>query len=455
MRVLLVSPNRLRFPYPVYPIGLDYVAGAIAPTHESRIVDLCPTEDGAIGPALRAAVRDFAPEAVGVSIRNVDSLEATNLRDFVKDTRSIVSQIRAATSAPVVLGGAGFTIYPTELLAALGADYGVVGEGERARALFDALEAGRWAGGLPGIAVAGSPAPPPAPLGADFAPRRAPLANNPALDYYLAHGGIVGIQSQRGCSHRCVYCTYPGIDGRSRRAFPPEAVAREAKRLEAAGARYLFLTDSLFNADPAHCLAVADQFRRLRLGIPWGAFYAPVSPPDGFYARMAEAGCAHVEFGTESLSDAMLARIGKPFRFDSVIDAHESARSAGLHVAHFMILGGPGETGQTADTTLDRCDRLTGSAFFFFCGMRICPGTGLERLALASGQLVPGKSLLDPVFYETADMPLASIADRVRKRAARRPHWVVGAGSDRSAALLARLYEHGHTGPLWERLVEA
>jgi hypothetical protein len=455
VRVLLVSLNRLRFPYPVYPIGLDYVAGAISPAHPSRILDLCPVDEAEIGCTLDAAIRDFAPGAVGVSIRNVDNLEATSLRAFVKDMRSVVDRIRSATSAPVVLGGAGFTIYPTELLAALGADYGVVGEGERARALLDALEAGRGVGALPGVAVAGSPAPPAAPLGPGLAPRRAPVADNPALGFYLARGGIVGIQTQRGCSLRCLYCTYPGIEGRSRRGFSPEAVAREAKQLEAAGARYLFLTDSVFNADPDHCLAVADQFRRFRLGIPWGAFFAPLSPPDGFYARMADAGCTHVEFGTESLSDVMLPRIGKSFLFDAVVDAHGSARSAGLHVAHFMILGGPGETLPTLNDTLDRCDQLAGSAIFFFCGMRICPGTGLEQLARASGQLGPGESLLEPVFYEPPDLRLETIADRVRERAAGRASWIVGAGADRAAALLTRLHERGHTGPLWERLVKA
>jgi len=151
----------------------------------------------------------------------------------------------------------------------------------------------------------------------------------------------------------------------------------------------------------------------------------------------------------------MLPRFGKPFGFDEVVDAHESARSAGLHVAHFMIPGGPGETSRTLEETLDRCDRIAGSAIFFFCGMRICPGTGLERLARAAGQIRPGMSLLEPVFYEPPALPLRRIADRVLERAAGRHGWIVGAGADRAAALLARLYERGHTGPLWERLVEA
>ena len=39
MRVLLISANTLTSPYPVYPIGLDYVAAALTPAHEVRILD--------------------------------------------------------------------------------------------------------------------------------------------------------------------------------------------------------------------------------------------------------------------------------------------------------------------------------------------------------------------------------------------------------------------------------
>jgi hypothetical protein len=87
--------------------------------------------------------------------------------------------------------------------------------------------------------------------------------------------------------------------------------------------------------------------------------------------------------------------------------------------------------------------------------MRICPGTGLERLARASGQLSPGQSLLAPVFYEPPGLPLAAIAERVLRQANGRTSWIVGAGSERTAALLTRLYQRGYKGPLWERLADA
>jgi radical SAM superfamily enzyme YgiQ (UPF0313 family) len=444
--------NRSGFPYPVYPLGVDHVAGAISPPHEVRILDLCPLPDDRVDAEIDLAIREFAPGAVGLSIRNIDNNDATAVEAFLAPVRTIVERIRSATRAPVVLGGAGFTLFPDELMQLLGADYGVVGEGEQALALFDALAGGRSPEGLPGVALRGRRAPPPVPQ-AVVAPKRAAPGQNPALDFYRARGGILNLQTQRGCPFRCVYCTYPSIEGRLARRFPADEVARVARELEGAGARFLFLTDSVFNGDPAHAEGVAEAFRRAELGVPWGAFFAPTAPPEGFYARMAKARCSHVEFGTESLSDRMLGRMRKTFRQADVLAAHRAALDAGIHVAHFLLLGGPGETEETLEETLSAAEALDGAALFFFCGMRIYPGTELEGIALREGRLAPGKSLLEPVFYEPPALPLATIARLVEQRADGRVNWIVGAGSGRAAALVARLHARGHAGPLWERLV--
>jgi radical SAM superfamily enzyme YgiQ (UPF0313 family) len=442
----------MRYPYPVHPIGLDYVAGALAPAHEVRVLDLCPLEESEVAHALDAAVGEFTPGAVGLSIRNVDTLDAPETQSFLQDARAVVDRLRATSGASVVLGGAGFTLFPGEMLQALGADYGVVGEGERARALFDALAAGAVPDGLPGVVRRGQPAPAPRPLAPGQHGARASPAGNPALGWYLARGGILGLQTQRGCALRCLYCTYPTIEGGEVRAFDPAAVAAEGRMLEELGARFLFLTDSVFNSTPAHALTLAAAFRRAGLRVPWGAYFAPSTPPPGFYAAMREAGCTHVEFGTESMCDAMLPRLHKPFGKADVLRAHAAARAAGIHVAHFMAMGGPGETAATVAETLDGCEALGGATLFFFCGMRIYPGTGLERVARAAGQLAPGQSLLEPVYYRPPELSLDALAMQVRERAEGHPGWMVGSGAAQAGAAVERLHARGYAGPLWELL---
>ena len=71
MRVLLVSANRERLPSPVVPLGVLSVAAAVRDEHEVRVLDLCfePDPHGAI----RRAIAAFAPEVVGIGLRNLHS----------------------------------------------------------------------------------------------------------------------------------------------------------------------------------------------------------------------------------------------------------------------------------------------------------------------------------------------------------------------------------------------
>jgi len=40
MKVLLISANTTHAPHPVYPLGLDYLIGALTPRHEVQILDV-------------------------------------------------------------------------------------------------------------------------------------------------------------------------------------------------------------------------------------------------------------------------------------------------------------------------------------------------------------------------------------------------------------------------------
>jgi radical SAM superfamily enzyme YgiQ (UPF0313 family) len=335
-------------------------------------------------------------------------------------------------------------------MALLGADYGIIGEGERLAALLEAIEKGTDPAGLPGVILPGQAAALPKPFDTPVART---LNRFPTVtDYYVRHGGMLNLQSKRGCPFRCIYCTYPHIEGHHLRFVAPQEIARTAVELEAAGARSLFVTDSAFNADPDHSLEVARAFRKAGLTLPWGAFFAPTRLPDDYFQIMADCGLCHVEFGTESLSDTVLSAYGKPFRRQAVLAAHRMARDAGLHTAHYMLFGGPGETPQTLAETLDGVERLDKCAVFMFCGMRIYPHTRLYDLALAEGQIRNGQNLVVPNFYHPPGIDMHHIMEAIQARRRGRLNWIIGAGSPETAAITARMYRKGYSGPLWEYL---
>lgn len=446
MRVLLISPNTLTVPYPVYPLGLDYVAGSIGPEHELARFDLnCASLD-----ELARLIADFSPEVIGLACRNIDNTEAGAPKYFLEQLHELVLWLRARCQAVIVCGGSGFTIMPEAVLAALEADFGIIGEGERFGLLVEALARGDDPAALPGVLRPNGPVRIPPPWPGLRQRRMAPL---PQVAFYAQqHGGMLNLQTKRGCSFRCVYCPYPHIEGRSHRLIPPESVAQTALELEAAGARYIFITDSAFNSHPGHSRAVARAFRASGLRIPWGAFFAPLAPESDYFALMAEAGCKHVEFGTESMSGAILRNYRKPFQPADVFAAHRAARAAGLHVAHYFLLGGPGENAATVQESLTAIEELTGAAFFFFIGIRIYPGTEICEMAIQRGQITADTDLRQPVFYKNSAITRDEIEALVVRQARGRLNWLVGAGVDQVAALVARMHAKGMVGPLWEYL---
>lgn len=446
MRVLLISPNTLTVPYPVYPLGLDYVAGSIGPEHELARFDLnCASLD-----ELARLIADFAPEVIGLACRNIDNTEAGAPKYFLEQLHELVLWLRARCQAVIVCGGSGFTIMPEAVLAALEADFGIIGEGERFGLLVEALARGDDPAALPGVLRPNGPVRIPPPWPGLRQRRMAPL---PQVAFYAQqHGGMLNLQTKRGCSFRCVYCPYPHIEGRSHRLIPPESVAQTALELEAAGARYIFITDSAFNSHPSHSRAVARAFRASGLRIPWGAFFAPLAPESGYFALMAEAGCKHVEFGTESMSGAILRNYRKPFQPADVFAAHRAARAAGLHVAHYFLLGGPGENAATVQESLTAIEELTGAAFFFFIGIRIYPGTEICEMAIQRGQITADTDLRQPVFYKNSAITRDEMEALVVRQARGRLNWLVGAGVDQVATLVARMHAKGMVGPLWEYL---
>ena len=447
MNILLISPNTLTAPYPVYPIGLDYVAASVAENHRVRIADMnCLQLD-----ELAGIVNDFSPRIIGISCRNIDNTDEGDSRFFIREYRRLVDWLRNQSGAILVCGGAGFTIMPDRIFAALGVDYGIIGEGERFGLLVEAIAAGDEPTSIPGIIAAAGRNEPPPPWPEE--PQRVFDPGQEHHRFYTDKGGMLNLQSKRGCCFSCIYCPYPHIEGKKHRQLEPRKVARTAIELQQAGARYLFMTDSAFNSDVAHSMAVARAFKTAGLSIPWGGFFAPIRLPSDYFSLMAESGLTHVEFGTESLSAAMLKTYRKPFSVQEVFKAHEQARSAGIHTAHYLLLGGPGESETTVRETLDALEHLEKAVLFFFIGIRIYPWTTLYDMALAEGKITAETDLLEPVFYTPDAIDHDTIESLVMERAAGRRNWVVGSGGAAGADTLSRLHERGFIGPLWEYLV--
>ncbi len=448
MKILLISANKVRVPFPVYPIGLDYLAGALKPEHAVRLLDLVDKDAHS---AIPLEIKEFQPDCMGLSIRNIDNSEATDSISYIEEYREVVRIIRDSTRAPLILGGAGFSLFPESLISELEADYGIAGEGERLNLLLDALKKGSAPEDIPGVICRQKGFSQPLPWQGDI--RRDLPENATSSEFYTRNSGMLNLQTKRGCPFNCIYCTYPVIEGTVIRRADPVICAKTAVGLREKGAKYIYIADSVFNSDYEHCLKVADEFIKAGLDIPWGGFFSPLKGQGGLFQKLKNAGLTHCEFGTESLSERMLMTYRKPFNVSDVMNAHEVAIKAGLHVCHYFLLGGPGENIDSIEETLENAEKLASAVFFFFCGIRIYPGTGLYNMALAEGRISPDDDLLKPVFYQSDGISTEEIEEMIIDKAAGRRNWVIGSGGSEMNRIMARLYSRGRVGPLWEKLI--
>ncbi len=103
MNVLLISANTHIYPYPAYPLGLDYVAGALADRHQVQIVDM--NAQGAWD-TLFDVIEGYAPDVIGLSVRNIDNTDSTHPQGYLSGYRDLVDAIRTRSSSPWSSAGA-------------------------------------------------------------------------------------------------------------------------------------------------------------------------------------------------------------------------------------------------------------------------------------------------------------------------------------------------------------
>ncbi len=447
-KVLLISDNRCTTPDPVFPLGLAYLNSALRRAgHDTHWVDsLAGAEQ------MEAVLAGYQPDVVGISVRNIDDVIIRKRETFFDRLPSLGETVRRKIKCPVVVGGSGFSIFPRQLLELTGADYGICGEGEAGFvSLLAALNNGRNFSGIPGLVhrdnghiVINPPAGSPDGQTLDQDDRPAAIS-----EYYLRTSGMLNLQTQRGCACQCCYCTYPVIEGRHNRRRSAEAVADEFEQVQRLGARYVFIVDSVFNSSPRHVVEICEAILRRKVKLSWGCFLRPQGLTPELMKLMQRAGLAHIEFGSDSFCDEVLAAYQKGLTFDDILHSNELASREKIDVCHFLISGGPGETGETLRRGFEASLRIQNAVIIAVVGMRIYPGTRLLQQAVAEGGIGPETDLLAPTYYLAPGLGVEDVFARLQEFARLAPNWIVGDPGPAYTRLVERLRKKGALGPLW------
>jgi radical SAM superfamily enzyme YgiQ (UPF0313 family) len=281
-----------------------------------------------------------------------------------------------------------------------------------------------------------------------------PLRPQRLIDYYKKSTAILNIQSQRGCPFTCCYCTYPFIDGPRGRSRDPAEFVDEVEELRRAGIRYLFITDSVFNTSNDHVARICEELLRRRVDVSWSCFLRPCDMSKDLWLLMARAGLKHVEFGSDSFCDEVLRNYGKNFTFDDIAHTSEHARAAKVRYAHFLIIGGPGETELTIKKSFEHSQRLRHTIVFAYIGMRIYPGTSLCARAIAQKVITGETDLVRPEFYLAPGLDIERINALLSRFTKGTPQWLYDEPEVQAGKIMQTLRNMGVEGPLWEFLIK-
>ena len=400
MQIGLVNTNRIR--PPIAPIGLDYVAEAVAAAgHRVEVLDLCWSDDA------RQDIGDFFSKAefglVGITLRNTDDCVAASGESFLPTFSEIVGLVRQNTAATVAIGGVGFSAMPETVLKSCRADVGIWGDGEFTfTRLADRIDVRRPWDDLPNLIVGGGGAWRRTPVEAgdmgSLPPMRRRRVDNVR---YFREGGQAGFETKRGCPGQCTYCADPVAKGIRSRVRSPESVADELECLLEQGIDHFHTCDSEFNLPERHAKEVCRELIRRGMGgrIRWYAYCTPAPFSKELAELMHEAGCVGINFGADNGNAEMLKRLGRGHGPGEIENCVTYCKAFGIATMLDLLLGSPGETDASILETLELMKRAEPDRVGVALGIRVYQGTRLAASLSKSGEVDLATDATMPVFY--------------------------------------------------------
>ncbi len=371
MRVLLLSmPDSFEHTPALtmrMPNGaLASLAGNAGPGHDVRVADLILVQDRVL-PTVERLMQQYRPQVVGLSVMTFQRRTALRLVRFLR---------RIAPSLTIVAGGYDPSLAPEAYEAPdSGVDYLVRGEGELTfRALLDALEAGRDVAGIPGLscrlpARAGggfhhNPARTVSQLEGDIA---LPDRGARVLQGYTFMGREIDIvETSRGCTYDCSFCSIIEMRGRNFHTFDFTRVLADIADARARGARAIFIVDDNITLNVARfealCRAIVDAgFNDIHY-IVQAMTSSIANHGDTLAPLMRRAGFRYVFLGIENVLDEDLQflraaaknaqREGGRRTGNATVRAIERLHDAGIAVVGGIIVGNPDDTVASIETNL-------------------------------------------------------------------------------------------------------
>lgn len=461
MKYLIICSNRMK--PPVMPIGVIYVATYLKKKGiDVKLVDMC-FMDNYIEETMKE-IEEFKPDLIGIGIRNIDNVVFKQSEFFVPEIQDIVTEIKNRTDTPIVLGGAGFSIFPKELLELLGLNYGIVGEGEKSTyQLCQYMQGKEKLENIAGLVYRNEDGVLKSNLICNMDSEE--LEDIPFPDYslididkYYYEGGVFSIQTKRGCALGCIYCTYPVIEGKNFRLRNKKSVVDEMEEIiKKTKLNYFYFVDSIVNVPFSHIEDICDEIVERKLDLNWFGYISPLGFTEERLQKMVRSGMDGAWFSVDTCSNTMLKSMHKGYDAEDINKALDICKKNNIRYNLVLLLGGPGETEETLNETFDFLEQCNPNLVIIMYGLRVYPGTDIYDITLKRGIVDKEQNLLNPVFYVSEEVE-NNIVDIIRNRTEGHNNWhFTPAEWNRKEKIkntlveksVQKYYQKGVRGPFW------
>jgi radical SAM superfamily enzyme YgiQ (UPF0313 family) len=240
------------------------------------------------------------------------------------------------------------------------------------------------------------------------------------LDRLKKYGNVIfPLMTSRGCVYWCEFCSAVRMFGRRYRMRSAKNVVDEMEFLHKNyGAETFTFYDDAFTVDQSRVEEICRELHNRNLRVTWDCGTRVDMVTKDLLQKMKDAGCIAVWFGVEAGSQQVIDAMGKGFTANKTKKAFKMAKDVGLMTIASVVFGFPGETKETALSTIKFIEEINPDDVGYYIATPY-PGTPMADYVKKMGWV----KVTDFNKYDTAtpifELPTLSMQEvrKIREKA--------------------------------------
>ncbi len=331
------------------PISLAYLAALVRDYgHNPSIVDAANLNLSK--EKILMELKRLKPDILGVSIHSIY---------YVPSCLKLIGYLKDNLGIKVIAGGAGFNLYPDEIMSHKVIDYGIAGSARKSLPEFlERLEKGNGFRGISGLYFRQNAglfknkiSKMEDNLDSFPFPARDLLRNEIYWQFITERKNFTTMLTSRGCTFHCKFCNEPG--GRYEERDVNKVIDEIKECYDRYRIREIDFFDRTFTINRKRVIEICNGVRENKLDIIWSCRSRIDTVNKEMLITMKKAGCFAIFYGIESADAKVLENINKSIPFNRVRSVIKTTKELGIKPLGFFMFGNPGETEGTIKKTID------------------------------------------------------------------------------------------------------